>query len=195
MYTSTILVALSTLPLPGMAKSVPQNWELDYFAARQHASQLHKPMAVILGKGQIGWKELSKSGQLSKQAMKLLEEKYVVVFIDTLSPKGKKLAKDFEMNKGLGIVISGSRGKLQAFRHEGALADAKLIEFLRRFGDPNRVVRRTESNPQVTRISNYYQPTSPTYSPSYTQPGYSNPQSFQPTYSPSFSSFGAGCPT
>src|SRR5207302_6334215 len=59
-----------------------------------------------------------------------------------------------------GLVLSDRRGDNQAFRHEGTLADADLERQLRKYSDPDRVVRRTESG-AVATTSYYAAPAAP----------------------------------
>ena len=56
-------------------------------------------------------------------------------------------ANALEMPKRLGLVISDSKGAVQAFRNEGNLRESDLMRYLRRYADPQRMVVATESNP------------------------------------------------
>jgi hypothetical protein len=154
MYTSILLFALA--PIAPAVDPAP-SWQTDYPAARKIGAAEKKPVAVILAPGRKGWQKLSQDGSLSKEVRRILADKYVCVHIDTTNADGKSLAEDFEMADGLGIVISDRSGKLQAFRHEGDLADDSLVRYLTRYGDPDYVVKSTETNPPP-RVSNYYQP-------------------------------------
>jgi hypothetical protein len=69
------------------------------------------------------------------------------VYVDTAQPEGKRLAAAFDLSGGPGLVLSNHAGDLQAFRHAGDLADADLARYLKRYTDPARVVRTTETNP------------------------------------------------
>jgi hypothetical protein len=144
MYTSLLLLALSSVT--PAADSAPA-WQTDYAAAREIGAAKQKPLVVVLGAGAQGWKKLDRDGSLSAEAKQILAEKYICVHIDTATAKGKTLADQFEMEDGLGIVISDRSGKLQAFRHEGDLADNSLVNYLNRYGAPDYVVLATESNP------------------------------------------------
>jgi hypothetical protein len=147
MYTSMVLFALSGLVTSVEAARVPA-WDTDYAAACRQVARVKKPLVVVLGAGEDGWKKLGKEGELPSEAHRILASDYVCVHIDTATENGKRLANRFGMTSGLGIIISDRTGDLQAFRHEGDLADDALVSYLKRFSDPNLVVRTTVTNPQ-----------------------------------------------
>jgi hypothetical protein len=162
MYTSVLLFALS-----GFASSPAANdpgWLEDYAIARQQGHKNSKPLAVFVGAGKAGWEQVSQEGELGREVRRLLAESYVCVYLDTEKKSGQALAEALEIADGPGIVISNSGGNLQAFRHEGDLSNDTLATYLRRYADPDRVVRFTESNPG-RRVSYY-------------APEYSNPAPF-----------------
>jgi hypothetical protein len=144
MFTSALVVALLGFAEPSKSQPI---WMTEYYVAQKAAKEKGKPLAVFLGEGKDGWKKLSRKGQLSEEALKVLASDYTCVFVDTKHKEGKELAQAFEFEEGLGLVISDRTGDLQAFRHEGDLADATLVRYLERFADPNLVVRATVSNP------------------------------------------------
>jgi hypothetical protein len=146
MYTSILMFALSGL-VPAAEVRETTTWLTDYNAARKQVASAKKPLAVVLSPGAKAWGKLSSDGGLSDEAQKFLKDNYLCVFINTETEEGKRLAKEFEMPSGLGIVISDRTGDLQAFRHEGDLANSDLLRYLQRYADPNYVVVRTESNP------------------------------------------------
>ena len=164
MYTSLFIVALLA---PVVAIPERPTWLNDYDEARNEARSINKPLAVFLGSGSKGWNQLSKEGQLDNDVQKLLNSSYVCVYIDTKKGTGKSLASAFEISDGPGLVLSDRTGNLQAFRHEGDLSNEDLERQLRKFSDPERVVRVTES--KSSEALRYYQP--PSYSPPL-QPGY-----------------------
>ena len=102
----------------------------------------------------------------------LLADNYVCLYVDTEHIAGRELAASFEMG-GPGLVISDGTGEVQAFRHEGDLSNNRLLKYLQRFSDPDRVVMVTETNP-APAVS-YYQPAAPVYAPMY-------PVSFSPAF-------------
>lgn len=154
MNTAFVLAALSSFVL-GAAPTTP-TWNGSYVQAREQAAG-KKPLAVVFGSGQDGWTKLVHS----EESKKLLAEQYVCVYVDTTSDSGKSLARTFAINTPSGVVLSDRSGALQAYWHDGDLADPSLVRSLRKFGDPQVVVNSTE---QEGRISNY--PAAPVSRPS-----------------------------
>jgi hypothetical protein len=144
MHTSILLLALSGLH--GDVSPAPK-WESDYAAALKQAESTKKPLAVILAPGERGYEKLARDRALTAEVQKTLASKYVCLHIDTAQAAGKRLAADFEMPSGLGIIISDRSGAVQAFRHDGDLANSDLGRYLVKYADPNRVLIKTESNP------------------------------------------------
>lgn len=160
MYTSILVFALSGLAPSADAGGSP-SWLTDYSAAGKQSASEKKPLVVFFGSGKAGYDKLSSEGKLPVAAAAILESKYVCLHIDTSTEHGKRLAELFEVSEGVGVVISDRTGEVQAFRHEGSLANADLVRYLQRDSDPNWVVRTTESNPGNERVSYY----GPAYSP------------------------------
>jgi hypothetical protein len=178
LHTSMLLLALAGTATPSEVAKEGPTWHRDYAKARQVGARAEKPLAVVLGTGESGWKDLGRDGGLGEKARQLLADKYVCVYIDTSTKAGERLARDFEIPGGKGLVLSDRTGELQAFAHEGDLANADLVRHLQKYADPNHVVRTTETNP--ARVS-YYSPA--TTAPATTQPYY---PSAQPAFYPSF---------
>ena len=147
MYTSILLVALTGLA--PMAESVQAPvWHQDYVGAREQAARSRKPLAIFLAPGKEGWNSLGRNGGLTEEAKRLLGTSYTCVHIDTATERGRQLAKQFEMPDGQGIVFGDGQAQVQAFWHKGDLADQDLVRYLKRFADPARVVKHTETNPE-----------------------------------------------
>jgi hypothetical protein len=181
MYTSLMLIAFSGLVGVADGGGAPA-WQNDYYAAQKSAEEQKKPLAVFLAPGENGWEKLSREGALDSEVKQLLTGKYIPVFINTDTDAGKKLAQAFGLAGTKGIVISDRGGSLQAFWHEGDLANRDLVRNLERFSDPQMVVRTTETN-ATGRVSYYVGPNGVTY------------QSFYPTSYQSNYSGGSYCPT
>jgi hypothetical protein len=145
MYTSILLVALSGVA--AAEELAAPSWVQDYSAAKKQAAKEKKPLAVFLAPGKASWDKIGRDGGLGSEAKRLLSDNYICVHVDTATKEGRRLAEAFEIPDGLGIVISDRTADLQAFRHEGDLANADVTRYLRRYADPNLVVRVTESNP------------------------------------------------
>jgi hypothetical protein len=176
MHTSIIVLAFS-----GFAPTAEVDrltWLNDYYAAVEQGAERNRPVAVFLASGQNGWKKVAR-GNLSSEAQRVLASQYVCVHVDTATPEGRRLARAFEIPSGLGIVISDRTGQLQAFSHEGDLSDAKMVRYLRRYGDPWYVVSTTETNPSghVEGIYGWDSYAPPAYAPpAYAPPAYSSPR-------------------
>jgi hypothetical protein len=143
MYTSVLLVALAGF-VPSLTSREPVWWE-DYSQACRQCQKIDKPMAVFVGSGSGGWNQLSRGGRLSDDTNELLAKSFVCVYVNAKSGHGQELATALEMPNHLGIVITDSTGRLQAFRHEGDLSSADLARYLQRYSDPQRLVVSTES--------------------------------------------------
>jgi hypothetical protein len=153
MYTPALLIALSGLLTPMMSES--PSWQTDYDAARKLGREERKPLAIFVGAGRAGWDLVSEEGKLAKEAKRILAASYVCVYIDRKYSAGKQLAGAFEISEGVGLIISDCTGQIQAFWHDGDLADDDLVRYLRRYADPDRVIHSTETNP-APHVSYYY---------------------------------------
>ena len=98
--------------------------------------------------GKTGWETIAKDGKIDEQAAKLLNSKFVCVYIDAETSSGHKLAEAFEV-KNKGLVISDRTGNSQAFSHTGDLSQTDLTKALEKYSDANRVVLSTESVEEV----------------------------------------------
>jgi len=157
MYTSVVLVAVTSLL--AHESLVPQRpaWLFDYSQAAQQGIARQRPLAVFIGSGDAGWEDISKEGALGKQAKEVLRSHYVCVYLDTNKEEGRRLAKAFSISTGTGLVLSDKTGKLQAFRHDGDLEPSELRAYLNRYADPDRVAVTTETRedlqPRPVRVA------------------------------------------
>jgi hypothetical protein len=156
MYTSLMLFALAGY-LPPAIVGEKSPWLSDYGVAVRQGATERKPVAVVLGSGVLGWQKLANDGGIGNEAKTALAG-YVCVYVDTAREEGQRMAKAFEMTGGPGLVISDRSGQFQAFRHEGALTNRDLIRCLAKYGDPDRVVRATETD--VNQRTSLYAPQS-----------------------------------
>ncbi len=99
-----------------------------------------------MGEGQTGYNKTSREGRLNRDVEKALAEHYVCVYLDISQDGAYQLARQFEITRGRGIVISDKFGRHQAYHHDGDLAAGDLLQSLQRFSDPDLVVRTTQSN-------------------------------------------------
>lgn len=173
MYTSGLLVALLGL-FPSSIRQEP-SWLEDYSQACRQCQKAEKPLIVFIGSGTKGWNRLSRDGQLSVETKEFLSKSYVCLYVDATREAGQELATAFEMPNRLGVVISDSKGQVQAFRHEGDLRAPDLMHYLRRYADPQRIVASTESNPSDQAPPGVSRYAEPAYvAPSYATPSYSS---------------------
>lgn len=138
-YTSFVLLAAG---LAAGADLAGPSWHTDYHRARQVSASQRRPMAVILGSGPAGWKDLN----LDDNARSLLADHYVPVFIDTSTPAGMELSAAFEIRSGRGIVLSDHGGERQAFWHDGHLGGFDLVQNLQ-----NVAIRQVASTTETLR--------------------------------------------
>jgi hypothetical protein len=182
MYTSLVLLALSGSIAPVATDVESPRWLTDYATAWRQGAQEKKPLAVFVGSGPSGWDQVSREGKLGQGAKELLSAQYVCLYIDTSTQEGKRLAQAFDVPQGVGLVISDRSGANQAFHHQGDLKSEDLEYYLKRYADPNHIVRTTETNPPERAAA----PTSSSY--------------YAPSVAPAFSGFrgfggfgGGGC--
>lgn len=132
MYTS--LIAL-VMVVAGETPVTP-SWQTYAQASRLVATE-QKPMAVFVGTGENGWEQVA--GNLEGEAAKVLAANYVCVYANTDTPAGKALAQAFELNNGVGLVLSDRKGEKQVFWHDGTLPQRELLRQLTRFSSTSRL--------------------------------------------------------
>jgi hypothetical protein len=145
MYTSAVLVALTSFLAHEEMALARHGWLNDYSAACQRGRALHKPLAVFIGSGDVGWEKITKEDSSGNDVKEILASHYVCVYLDTTKDEGRQLARAFAVYAGQGMVLSDSSGKLQAFHHDGDLDSSELDKYLRRYADPDRVALTTET--------------------------------------------------
>jgi hypothetical protein len=126
--TITFLLALESAGLP----SVPPGWNHDYDRALRQAGAAKKPLAVFIGTGKDGWKAVSAEGDLGPEVRRLLADEYVCVYVDARRAAHKELVRSFKAGQSPLLVLSTRDQTYQAYRHEGAQANADLTLALRR---------------------------------------------------------------
>ena len=152
MRTSILAFAvIASAPVVGFAES--PTWHTDYTAAQQKAIAQQKPLAVVFGKGANGWQQIA-GGSVTVDANQMLGDKYVCCYVDIATSVGEAMARKFEVNGPVAIVISDRTGDFQAFWHEGVLPADVLSSYVTRYANPQRVVTATDTN-RTSRASNY----------------------------------------
>src|SRR5689334_16221108 len=140
MFTAMALVALL-----GYQTNNP-GWLDDYSAARAKVTVAGKPMAVFVGSGKAGWESAVRDG-FDPAVSKLLAEKFVCLYVDASTAKGKSLAAAFQVGDR-GVVLSDRTGRTQAYSAAGTISRAELSRALVAYGDVE-VAQKTDT-PKAT---------------------------------------------
>jgi hypothetical protein len=160
MHTSFGILALAGSllgPAPSASLSSPDLvWWRDYYVAKERGGTEQKPLAVFIGSGLGGYHQLTKEGQLNDAVKKILADSYVCVYLDTGSQGQLGLIESLAVTRGNGLVLSDRTGNVQAYHHDGQIAEADLARHLQHFAGPNVEVRTTLTN--TTQRLSYYPP-------------------------------------
>ncbi|MCI0681509.1 MAG: hypothetical protein L0Y71_05350 [Gemmataceae bacterium] len=143
MYTSFATLGL----LLAFGGDAAPAWQTNYSAALEAGQRQNRPVAVFVGAGPAG------RASLVAETQRLLATRYVCVYLDRGLAANQRLVRDLGIT-ATGLVISDRTGSVQAFHHDGTLAESELSQQLRRFANPNLVVETTISN-RSTRTSFY----------------------------------------
>jgi hypothetical protein len=131
----TVMTLLALLPHAPESERLTLTFELDYKHARTIATSSQKPIAVFVGSGAEGWSKLVRNGNFELDSLKLMADRFVLVYADVETESGRKLATALQLGKQ-GLVISNRGGELQVFRHDGELEAVELTRHLTRCCDP-----------------------------------------------------------
>jgi hypothetical protein len=140
MFAAMLVIALSQVT--GNVATV--EWNHDYAQALKVASSAGKPLAVFIGSGARGWEGVAGNGELSAEAVKLLRERYVCLYVDSATADGKELADSFEVRASSTLVLSDKSARYQAFKQSGPLANGRLEQVLGQYVSyevPQSVIR------------------------------------------------------
>jgi hypothetical protein len=149
MYTSLVLLALAGSTVPAAETSSSSGWLRDYAVAYKQAASEKKPLAVVFGKGESGWDQLSSDGTLGQQARRLLQSSYVPLYADMGTEQGKSLAAQFRVKEAPALVLTDRGVENLALRYAGTLEAGDLRRCLVKYADPNRVARATDTDPNL----------------------------------------------
>lgn len=150
MFTTT-MAALTMTGLLSTGAYIPgPTWVSDYSTALRQASEQGKPVAVFIGNGSEGFKHVLPNGALNSESTKILNDKYVTLFVDTSTEQGQATAKAFDLKEGL--VISDKGGAKQALRHDGAVTPENLNKYISRYSETT-TVSTTETGGTVVPAS------------------------------------------
>lgn len=148
MITTLLLAIAGWVGTNALAAKPATMWHTDYGKAITVAAGARKPMAVFLGQGIERLERMMQDGTIPEDAVRVLQEYYVVVALDSTSAAGRDLANRYSMPEGL--IINDSNGSVQALRHGGAVSGAGLTADLVRYsqavGGTNRIVTAAGSN-------------------------------------------------
>lgn len=143
MYATMAIVALTAGLTSGKLTPTPV-WLDDYRAAQTRVSEAHKPMIVFVASGKEGWESVLRDGKLTESANKLLAEKFVCVYANTNTTRGRNLADALQVgNKGL--VITDKTGQYQSYSLAGDLTGNELVRVLEQKADDKKEVKKTET--------------------------------------------------
>ena len=155
MYTSFGILALAGfLVTPTSPPKADLVWWRDYQVAQERGAKEGKPLAVFVGAGQGGYHALPEEGQLNDTIKQVLADSYVCVYLDTGSASQSKLIKSLAVTQGKGLVLSDRTGNIQAFHHDGGIAEAELATQLQYFADPAVEITTTVTN--MEQRTSYY---------------------------------------
>lgn len=143
MYTSCFALGLILAPMM-MAAETPA-WQQSYAEAAAIGQKQGRPVVVFVATGPQAQATFVKEGQISKESLKVLAQKYVCLYLDRSQVGNQRLIRDLGITQ-TGLVISDRTGDYQAFHHDGSLSQADLAQQLARFADPKLVVTTTVSN-------------------------------------------------
>jgi len=158
--TTTLLAALALAGSLAPGAKPEFQVQTDYSQAMKVAAAEKKPMAVLIGKGDVFAKMMADS-KLSDEAKKLLTEKYVCVTVNVETEKGKSLAGEFQMNDG-GLVISSAGGTYQALRQSGTVTPTELAKHVSTYASVAATPSTTVTAGAPVTTTSYYPTTYPT---------------------------------
>jgi hypothetical protein len=140
MFTAMAMVAL--------LGNLPNNagWLEDYSAAQAKVTVAGKPMAVFVGSGKAGWESAVRDG-FDPAVSRLLAEKFVCLYVDASTDKGRTLAAAFQVGNR-GVVLSDRTGRTQAYSAAGTISRTELSRALVAYGDVE-VAQKTDT-PKTT---------------------------------------------
>jgi hypothetical protein len=154
MITTTLAVlALAGGIGSGAIPSAP-NWQTDYAQAMTRASAEGKPIAVFIGHGGESYKKMLAEGTIPADAVRVLSNSYVCMYLDSDAPNGKELAGRFEITEGL--IISSPGGNLQAYRHNGVVSGADLTKSLTQFAGAGQPATTVNAGAPILRYGSTY---------------------------------------
>jgi hypothetical protein len=157
MHWSVTLVFVAALGA-NAPQATPQPFD-SYSKAYSAASELHRPMLVLLTDGQDQEGTSLQALQQNETSREVLDD-YVVAVIDTRTEQGKKVHELFGAPALPRTVVIDQRQEKQVFRTSDTLRPETLSAVLQQYRDgvPETVTaNRPVAQPAVQGSLNYYQ--------------------------------------
>ena len=112
----------------------PTAWHNDYAQAVSEACTSDKPLFIVICSGSSEYAQLASLGSfLSDGIERTLKTDYVRIMIDTDSPAGRELARQFDVEEGPHFVILDRSCKWQVYYQSGTLLETDLTPVLAQF--------------------------------------------------------------
>jgi hypothetical protein len=107
-------------------------WMTDYATALKCSRQEHKPLAIFIGCGKDGWKNVVRGGKLGKDVEDMLGKEFVCLYLDAETPAGKHSASILKVSGDMGLVLGDRNGEYIEDRRTGAMSESELSGCLSR---------------------------------------------------------------
>lgn len=122
-------LALFSLPISASAEE--PRWRGGYAAARQEASQLQRPLLIVVESKSCGWcQELERTTLRDVAVVRTLNETTVPMKLDAGDPTHNAIVEALRVEALPTIVAIGPGGRILA-RHTGYLDDARFLHMVR----------------------------------------------------------------
>jgi hypothetical protein len=112
----------------------PSTWHGDYATAHAEACKADKPLFIVICPASSDYARMMALGTfMSDEVERVLRADYVRFMLDTTTPEGKAMAKQFDATEGPHFVILDRSGKWQVYYQAGVLLEHELTPILARF--------------------------------------------------------------
>lgn len=140
------LALISQIVVPEWVATGGIIWHRDYAVAKEMARREQKLLAVIVGRGTLGWRELLRDGTWDATIRGLLRADYVAVYLNQDNAADRAWVSAMGLSGQVGLVLSDRGGSLMAYRHVGRMSATELVHQMTRFADPKTVVQTTQGH-------------------------------------------------
>lgn len=139
------LALLLFTPMSASTGNTGLQWQNDYPAAMIQAEELNRPLLVVIGYGDEGWKQVVQAAATEPAVRELLASKCVCLYLDRNDVCMKDYADRFDASNQPFVALSDRSRQRQVYRHAGPVAANDL--------------RAAVENPSVSvRTANYQAP-------------------------------------